>query len=644
MAPPIFRPSMVCNIRLVFDEALVVDTLPAPVSTDDMVRQPPTSQSSNGLSPLLVRAGVENTSFILGRVPLDASLSLPGYRQAGEFSCSFAFSDLPIDPRTVRAAAIEVHLGTVSDDDFRAGMNGVGSSGQRRSQLQTRIAGNKPNPETLKMLVMVDQWDVKHDGSSSKVSMKGRDPRGILIDTSISVLPNASKKLLDSLDLSRPIDEVVAQILAFNPFFEQFPIVTNPNEWPDGLPPVMDENIVPRHRKGAKGKIKGSRGNPPTAAMDTSFWDMIVRFCFVVGAIPFFKGNELHIRPTRSLYQQQRSTGGPNNPTPFRDGAPRSTDVQSRTPLEQPLKTRRLVYGRDVESLSFDRKFAGFHRPKTVRVVSTDNSSTERGIKRTLVGVWPPQPDKKSKKTKVAAGGKASAEETLTFPYPGIRDLNRLTIIAQALFEEIGRQEMGGSCSTNNLASFGGDNADPDLLRLSPGDAVEFQVDVRNAGARVPLVSPYVDNQRNGFEEQVAIINARLHDENLARVIVATTRGQIQGLQRTFRTKNIKYAWKDSGAALSISFDFENYVEVRNAIDYSAPELADNRLTMVPGRVAVGRRRVRGTAPVVPATTLATPAEVAANASLPGRQSEPLSSYDEAAAALAIGDAFSSRP
>jgi hypothetical protein len=135
------------------------------------------------------------------------------------------------------------------------------------------------------------------------------------------------------------------------------------------------------------------------------------------------------------------------------------------------------------------------------------------------------------------------------------------------------------------------------LLRLQPGDAVEFVVDVRNAGARVPLVSPYVDSQRTGFEEQVALINARLNDENLARVIVATTRGQVQGLQRTFRTKNIKYAWKDSGTALSISFDFENYVEVRNAVDYSAPELADNRLTMVPGRATAARRRVRGRVP-----------------------------------------------
>jgi len=593
MAPPVFRPSMVCNIRLVFDEALTVDTFPTPVTTDDMVRNPPRSTGSSGLQPLLVRAGVENTSFILGRVPLDASLSLPGYRQAGEFSCSFAFSDLPIDPRTVRAAAIEVHLGTISDDDFRAGMSGVESNGRRRSQLQTRTADDKPNPDTLKMLVMVDEWDVKHDGASSKVSMKGRDPRGILIDTPISVLPKASKKLLDSLDLTQPITKVVTQILAFNPFFEQFPVHSDESDWPDGVLPVMDENIVPRHRKGAKAKIKGGRGNPPTASIDTSFWDMIVRFCFAVGAIPFFKGNELHIRPTRSLYQQQNT----NNATPFKGGAPRSTDVQSRTPLEKPLRSRRLVYGRDVESLSFDRKFAGFHRPKTIRVVSVDNSSTQRGVERTLVGVWPPHSDKPSKKTKIAAGGKASAEECLTYTYPGIRDIKRLTIIAQALFEEIGRQEMGGSCSTANLASFGGDNTDPDLLRLQPGDAVEFVVDVRNAGARVPLVSPYVDSQRTGFEEQVALINARLNDENLARVIVATTRGQVQGLQRTFRTKNIKYAWKDSGTALSISFDFENYVEVRNAVDYSAPELADNRLTMVPGRATAARRRVRGRVP-----------------------------------------------
>jgi hypothetical protein len=32
-------------------------------------------------------------------------------------------------------------------------------------------------------------------------------------------------------------------------------------------------------------------------------------------------------------------------------------------------------------------------------------------------------------------------------------------------------------------------------------------------------------------------------------------------------------------------------------VDYSAPELADNRLTMVPGRATAARRRVRGRVP-----------------------------------------------
>lgn len=143
----------------------------------------------------------------------------------------------------------------------------------------------------------------------------------------------------------------------------------------------------------------------------------------------------------------------------------------------------------------------------------------------------------------------------------GIRDVKILRRIAKDIYEELGRGEMGGSCETESLASFGGDNQDPDLIHLKPGDTVELLTDVRLLSSQLPLVNEFTDHQRRSFEEEVAAINLRLGDEKLARAIVATNRAF--GLQRFFRVANVKFRWS-ANSGISIAFDYQNYVEARN--------------------------------------------------------------------------------
>lgn len=565
----IWHPSLVVNFKIHFDEKLVVLTspMPKPLSLDETVNQRVLLQAHADTEPLILQKGIDSASFIYNRIPKRASVELPGYRQAGQFSLDIDFEDLPIDPRAVRNAAVEIHLGAVSPDDFGRGVTQHDSHGQRSSIIKTRNADGSVNQDTMLMVGVIDDWSVDTSSNGSVVSMKGRDLRGLLIDAPVSLAVENIEDFFADIDTSETIDQCVSDILYTHPAFRLINVVCDANEWPGGeIPAPWTKSTTARHRHGATGKKAVPRSTPQGELGKTTFWDLIIRLCYFVGAIPYFRGTDLVIRPTRSIFDQANA-GSLLNPTPFKSersslfGAqPRRKDAQSGAAIDPPLRFRRMAYGRDMEALSFDRKFAGYERPKMVRVVCVDGSSKVRGRGKLLTATYPPM----ELATKLSPGGKVAESEFLNIPVTGLTDVAQLATIAEGVYEEIGRGELGGSCSTPNLASFGGDNADPDLLRLKPGDGVEFVNDISELRAVNPLVSTVTDHYRAPFADEVRQITKRLGDENLARVIVATSRGAIQQVQRFFRTSTVKYAWSEKG--IKIDFDFQNYIVVRNQI------------------------------------------------------------------------------
>lgn len=568
---PLFYPSVVVNFKLRFDEALHLANNPEPVSIEGRVGSPALKPGSAREVPLLLQRESREASFVMNRVPRKCTVELPPYRQAGTYNLVVDFKDLPIDPRTLRAAAVEIHIGTVAARDFATGMTAqnTGPGAPRASFLVTRNVAGQPNPDTLAMVGLVDEWEVEHGEDSSLVTISGRDMRCLLIDSPLQTKNENAQQIMEALDTSQTIDLLVRQILSFHPMHDEYRVEVNAAEWPDGvLPSPLASDLLPRHRRGAKGTRRGGRGNPPGEAAKMTFWDLITQYCYLVGAIPYFQGTALRIRPARSIFDQQRAGFDPRIATPFADGQPRRTD--GTPPLE--WSVRRMIYGRDVKTLKFKRKFAGNARPKVVRCVATDLSSPERGQGVHLEARWPPATaPRNARSTQASPGGQTAHEEITTIPVRGIRDQGRLLEIARNLYEEIGRNEMDGTCSTKNLASFGGDNDDPDLLRLHPGDAVEFYTDTSQMRARAPLVATLLEYERTPFEQAVEMVLARIGrssgNEDLARVIVATARGNIAGIQRVFRVASVHYDWdKDKG--IDVDFDFQNYF-VQRAVDNS---------------------------------------------------------------------------
>lgn len=589
MSPNAYYPSMIVNFKLRFDEALVVQVGPklSPLGLDGALSQTQIA-AGQAVQPLILQPGVANTSFIYNRIPRKASVELPGYRQAGQFTVDIDYKDMPIDPRTVRSGAVEIHLGTVSPDDFAAGVTSINPDGSRSSVLNPWSGSEKNllqkiNSETLLMVGMIDEWHVETTERGSICTLKGRDLRGLLIDTPVSIDPKNMEAFFSGLATDEPINKVVESILFMHPAFRDVQVIVNEAEWPNGeVPAPWTAALTPRHRKGARTKgnskkAKPKRQTPNGELTKISMWDLIVRLCYLVGAIPYFRGADLLIRPAHSIYDQANA-GTALNPTPFRGGQPRKVDAQgNNSPINPPLTFRRLAYGRDINTLSFDRKFAGYERPHVVRVVCVDGSSALRGADRLLQAVWPPGAVDVANGKTVAKfttrehpGGKVAEQEVLNIPVAGITDVSRLQEIARGVFEEIGRGEMGGSCSTPNCSSFGGDNSDPDLLRLRPGDGVEFVNDTRELTQVSPLVSTVTEFYRNSFETTVQEVASRLTGgftssqgrDNLARVIVATARGSVQQVQRFFRVANVKFDWSEKG--VKTDFDFQNYIVVRD--------------------------------------------------------------------------------
>ena len=555
VADGVYYPSVVVNFRLRFDESLQRIVPSETLEVDELVstRLGISVVSKTDFVPLFMGGPQDAASHLLNIIPKTASIELPTSRQANKFALTLEFKDFPIDPRLISACSVMIHVGTVAPEDFADGMTLFADQSRRRSSiLNPYDAAGNPNADTLAMVGTVDEWTVSHEAGVSMIDISGRGLSGILLD---SPFP---PELLGIIKVGRPIDEVVRQVLSLHPLgatIAPFIKVAPRTDWPNftiPAPRVSDQAArVGRGASGTKPPRGGSKG-----AGSLNFWDVITRFCFLVGAIPRFKGQFLEIKPSRGLFDQALRAGiDPAVPTPFKNGAVRFVNGK-------PIRVRRLVYGRNVEDLTLNRKLGGV-KAQVVEVLSLDTSSKLRGKDRVISAIYPGPGDIVGNiRSQVASSGIASVKQTLKIPVNGITDPTRLKEIAKSVFEEIMRGEIGGSFKTKVLSSIGGNNADPDMLRLRPGDALEIGVDASGFGSRPPVVSELTDLTAASFEEAVAKVKARVGDGRLARVIVASTRGSITQLQSIFYTEVVKFDW-DASTGIEISGDFKNYVEAQ---------------------------------------------------------------------------------
>lgn len=557
-----YYPSCVVHLRIRLDPDARYN-LPNAQSVDDLVTAGPIPTAQ-----LFTLQG-DGFSRVNGLIPMECSVELSSYRKGGKFSFKIPFRDFPIDPRLIKAGSAKIYAGTVTAADFARGLAESPPSSQSEQLYWRRRSLLAATDENLLISGPLDPPKYHIASGAVELSFEGRDNVAILADAQIT------PKLLTKLNVNQPIDAVIADILATHPLVHErridpFLVAVQREDWPNGVvrSPGTKDGIT-RVRQKADGQ--GAQMHPgadPTSSI--SFWDLIVQYCSLVAAVPWFRPDgTLEIRPAITLHDWKRAERyfDPTVKTPFAGNISRTVGEPARE-----IAYRRMVYGRNVEELTFERKTSGV-KARVVQVVSIDDDAEGRGAaQKLLIGEFPKKGvdakgkgDKKQLSAVTPDGDKASTD-VLRVTVHGIRSQQVLEEIAQGIFNEVMHQEISGHCQTKDLSSFGGVNGDPDLLHLRVGDPVQILVDAAGFSASNPHVSEVLDHTRRSFEEEVAAIRPKVgNDENFARAVVATARNMVADLQNTFRVSGVKLDFSMAGdsPSVSIGFDFQNYVDLQ---------------------------------------------------------------------------------
>ncbi len=469
-------------------------------------------------------------SHITAVQPHTLDLELNSHRIADTLGMTIAWRDFPLPSRMLRNVGIMIYAGTVSSDDYAAGL-GAAAAGARTQN----IAIVKPTRKSLRFVGFAD--DVAEDHQAGTVSFRCRDYTGILLDTELAAA-------VYDVDVNAPLDDVITKILATVPgdAAKHLNVVNPPYLRADSdtyrftdapLPTVA--LITPAATRRRKGKLW--RLSPAMTGPETKYWDLITDICVQAGFVPIVDRNELQITTPRNILGRE---------------APGSF---LRVVNGKPLQIRRMIHGFNIETLRTTRKFGRLAAP------SIQVRSAVPGRAAPLIAEWPPPKNPKRRATSVMPSGRGAAGRVETFVVKGVSNPDTLRQVAAGLYEELGRGEYGGRMETYELASTGGTNLDPDLLDVKSGDPLEIVVEAR--GLTTGLCNYLSDAQSpaammdrlrvKGWNDAVAagIVNLYLASK---------------GLQTVFRVRDVRQSWRLAGdnPGVRLGFTFGTYLETRN--------------------------------------------------------------------------------
>ena len=482
--------------------------------------QPATDQarSSDGLT------------FDVTVIPKDMTWDQNGIRTADTLSATFKFIDCPIDPRCVRSCAIEAFIGTVSDDEFAAGIqgrtrSGFAAQGQGESLNiipDTYLDANRVQRTNSRFIGWVDKWDVEwEDEAEPSIRIDCRD------NTSLFIEQQCPPRLV--LDMNSPIDKAIAVYLSHFPQMQGLSVQYLPTT---DTPPTLAKLLCNTAYRPQLGPHPSKTGGNDKM----SVWDYLTDVC---GSI----GHNIRVQGTTIIVQTPRAVT-PGLPQPRVDDP-----FQGRTlATGEELTYRRFLYGRNIKSMKVSRNFAK-QVPTNIEIRSYNTENKELAVERF------PLPEDR---LQYAIPGDAQPDQKwLVKSVFGIKDKKILKIIAQSMYEQLGRSELQCEIVTRNLSSFGGGNLDPDILDMQAGDT--FELLTNRSDDEVSTISSIekaltvqqknaVFMQSLGFASDFATAYAKVYTD--------------AGFLSQWRTKNMKVVW-NTESGIDITLTGMNYIEVR---------------------------------------------------------------------------------
>lgn len=482
----------------------------------------------------------DGLTFDLTVIPRQMDLSIAGLRTANTLSAQIRYLDCPIDPRVVRACAVEAFVGTVTEEDYKRGIQGArrdptGAPLNLIPDTYERFAIARTNS---RFQGWVDKWTAEwNDDDEPSIQLECRDNTSLLLEAEVP------PKLV--LDMNKGIDEAVAQYLAhFNTLqgmsVEYRPGSATPPRLKDALSnTAYRPKLGPPPSKGA-GATAGAGGGGKQ-----SVFDYLTDVCRSIGHAVFVEGTTVVIQLPRTLTTQ---TAVRRDDDPF----------QGRTLGDGThLDYRRFIYGRNVKSMRVSRAYAKT-APTNVEVRCYAPHKKKVLIARFPVTVAGAPDGHRGQVTHAQPGAAQPEQKWLVLNVTGIKDEKYLRLLAQSTYEQIGRNEMEVEIKTRNLASFGGGNLDPDILDMRFGDT--FEVLVNRSDDEVSTLTQ-VEKALSAQARGAALLKAMGLSDAFADAYAKAYNDA--GFLTQFRLKSLKIGWNiDEGVDIEIVG--VNFLEVRN--------------------------------------------------------------------------------
>lgn len=508
----------------------VVPDPTSPPGTSRLLIQAANAPAAGG--PQTVDQSSDGRTHPLGAIiPFEAKWSANGFRKADELKVSFPFFDCPVDPRCIRSVAIEFYVGTITSEEFargaggevRASYSGSTTDGEPLSVVpDTYLDAQGRQRTNLRFQGWVDTWKIEvPEGETPMVRIECRDNSALLFDQELP------PKL--TVDATLPLDQSVATLLSNFPQFEGLAVEYRPA----GVTPPTMKDALSKTAYPPKLGPTMSKGGGAAESQKVSVMDYLADVCGALGHNVHVEGLTVVIQSARNIYK----------PAQAREDDP----FQGRTVGGVFFPNRLFIYGRNVLDYEVERAFARVV-PKTIEVRSYNT------LRKNVIAIRFPA----DVVSNVNPGDGYSERKVEVVKISGVADAKTLRLVAQSVYETLGRNELGVRIKTKNLQSFGGLNTDPDILDMRFGDSVELLVnraDEEDGNTFTDVEKTLLIQanarkfmQRAGYSGPFADAYAKAFSN--------------AGFQTAFVVRAFTCDWSDEGIALEIHA--VNYIEVRN--------------------------------------------------------------------------------
>lgn len=516
-----------------------------------------------------VGAGAEAFAFnpaeVVPVIPYSCSVTLNSYREADTARIVIPFERMPIDPRILRAAGVQVFAGAVAPDTFA---DGYPISGSASLPI---IPDSEFGVSNEIFRGFADDWELTLDGDQPMIQMSCRDTTSIFIDAEVP--PNLINKIPPTL----PLDQVLRLILLD-------PDVGLPGA--RGMVVVNQSGINPLPGLGEfhapswfDSKRTAKRGRAGGAKTKISYWDFITD---VVTAAGLF----CYVRPSRTPQDVLPiPLGGaftfvPAPPAELVISQPRTyyRDRVGLGDLPAPEEWV-LAYGLNVDNLTIKRNLTGYVTP-TIEVRSFDTRTSTPIVARFPEA--PPKTPKKNNQPRPSAVGDREEVKVITVNgLSGVKGRQIARAYARSIYEQLGRNEVELGVRTRHLtakqrnldAIARGDEPVADLFWLRPGDPVALVIrPIQSNAGDLELgtqnTAAFIANA--SVVEQEALFRAlAFPPAATVKVLQSLTFGQ-QKVQREFRCRTVVWNW-DYNSGWDAEITAHNYLDVRNAVSFGEP-------------------------------------------------------------------------